>query len=100
MATKDGRMAVCPVDPMVDAPMISVMLRDGVLVLAVRVRCGAVIRSIRGGFRFGRLAGIVHRHRSVRQLPDDLSVEAIDIGYALAPVLLLRKIHGIVDYGQ
>ena len=50
--------------------------------------------STGGGLRFGRLAGVVHRHRPVRQLPDNLSVEAIDIRYALAPVLLLRKADG------
>ncbi len=56
--------------------------------------------SIRGEFRFGGLAGVVHRHSSVRQLPDDLSVEAIDIGYALAPVLLLRKTDGRACYAR
>ncbi len=36
MAAIDGRMAVCPVDPMVDAPMISAMHNDFELSLAVR----------------------------------------------------------------
>ncbi len=45
MAKTDGRIALCPVDPMVDAPMISAMPKDKALHLAGRVRCGAVIRS-------------------------------------------------------
>jgi len=33
------------------------------------------------------------RDGSVWKLPDYFAVDAIDIGYALAPVLLLRKMH-------
>ncbi len=36
MARTDGRMAVCPVDPMNDAPMISAMHIDCALPLTVR----------------------------------------------------------------
>ncbi len=39
MARTDGRMAVCPVDPMNDAPMISALHKD----CALPWRCGAVI---------------------------------------------------------
>ncbi len=45
MAAIDGRMAVCPVGPMHDAPMISAMPKDCALYFEGRVRCGAVIRT-------------------------------------------------------
>ncbi len=36
-AGNDGRMAVCPVDPMVDDPMISALMRDGAMYLVGRI---------------------------------------------------------------
>jgi hypothetical protein len=36
MATKDGRMAVCPVDPMNDVPMMNAMHKDCALLWLVR----------------------------------------------------------------
>ena len=43
VTTTVGRMAVCPVDPMNDDPMVSALPRDRALLWARRVRCGAVI---------------------------------------------------------
>ena len=40
MAKIDGRMAVCPVDPMADDPMISAMPKDKALHLEGRVGAG------------------------------------------------------------